>query len=900
MHFLAIVPILSTVFLQGDLDARIADCISKVREEPRAKASCLTEMVSESEEARRKVRSAFGLLNKELPNNAWLLYSWGEAELGRNEQRASSLYRRSGEIFAKAGDDREAARAFFDLASVLRNQGLLEESYRALEQAKMYAIAANDETLLLQFRFEQATALRLRGLLNEAEGTIDELLDDLGLNSSERRPYSFLSFNALNEASRTAQALGRDEVALALRKRLLEMARQSGRPRANAIALTALSIIRLEMYSHPSDLDEIRTLLAEAIRISKARGFTTLEIQNRQRLGQIVGSANGRAELERAVELSGSNPRLRLTALLSLAELLASSNPEACRSILDEAFDIEIQSSTNLAHALLRVMRISWLVEEREEAMRRSLLALTTIEDLRSRQSNSGSRMEVFSYWVVAFNWLSGKLLDIEGSAASNAKAAFLLSERTRARALRERLADLQIPERSPQRMKPVKLKTLFADVGAPVKTGSTPLEQIEDDRDLEGGFVSVDEIKRALAPNEAFLFFQIGLWKSVYGMFDGGAWLLSVTSAGLHVYRLPDRYALENKVSLLLYFMERGELPADSWPTLYRLYEELVEQALDELPDGINRLIVASSSDLKQIPLSVLRPDEGSPPLGSRYQFSLVPSATLWLRWRALPETAPHHQILVFADPELPSSEQVSTKVRAWRRQHLPKLRLLPQAQWEGEVATIYAGAGLLRTGSEASESFAKNVDLSSYGIIHFAAHAVSDSNSENSAIVLAPGSKSEDGLLMPDEIAQLKLDGQIVILSVCNGASGTLMRGEGVMSLARAFLEAGARSVIGTLWKVRDGDAADVVEAFYRHLVTGISVGDALSTAQRERMRKGMPESSWAGFVVIGDADYVPFPASWINASTVLFLLAGMLGLGAIALHLGRQRTRQGTMPE
>jgi len=119
-------------------------------------------------------------------------------------------------------------------------------------------------------------------------------------------------------------------------------------------------------------------------------------------------------------------------------------------------------------------------------------------------------------------------------------------------------------------------------------------------------------------------------------------------------------------------------------------------------------------------------------------------------------------------------------------------------------------------------------------------------------------------------DEIAALPLEaGQAVVLSTCSSARGELVRGEGVLSLARAFFEAKASVVVASLWPQRDDEARNLFVRFYRHLAGGMSYSAALAAAQRDLLRGNplLPTSAWAGFVVLGDGDLVPVPGgrSW-----------------------------------
>jgi CHAT domain-containing protein len=150
----------------------------------------------------------------------------------------------------------------------------------------------------------------------------------------------------------------------------------------------------------------------------------------------------------------------------------------------------------------------------------------------------------------------------------------------------------------------------------------------------------------------------------------------------------------------------------------------------------------------------------------------------------------------------------------------------------------------------------------------------------------VLAPGGDDEDGFLQMREILELDLKDKIVILSACRSASGTVLQGEGTLGLARAFFQAGARAVVGNLWPLRDDDAEALVGEFSRRLAGGQPLARALAGARASRIEAGAPAAAWAGLVVLGDGDEVPFPdgnrrfgglASWVLAALGAVLLAG-----------------------
>ena len=120
-----------------------------------------------------------------------------------------------------------------------------------------------------------------------------------------------------------------------------------------------------------------------------------------------------------------------------------------------------------------------------------------------------------------------------------------------------------------------------------------------------------------------------------------------------------------------------------------------------------------------------------------------------------------------------------------------------------------------------------------------------------------------SDDGILTAEEIAASDLSGvEWAVLSACESGVGEASSGEGVFGLRRAFLAAGARTVITSLWAVEDEPTREWMTALYRaRLVDGASTAEAVRRASREvleaRRRRGesVHPSTWAAFVATGD---------------------------------------------
>lgn len=138
----------------------------------------------------------------------------------------------------------------------------------------------------------------------------------------------------------------------------------------------------------------------------------------------------------------------------------------------------------------------------------------------------------------------------------------------------------------------------------------------------------------------------------------------------------------------------------------------------------------------------------------------------------------------------------------------------------------------------------------------------------------------------LYDNEIYRMTNQLELVTLSACETGVGSIKKGEGVKSLASAFLNSGAQSIVYSLWKADDQSAADIMAFFYRHLFEGADKDKALQLAKKDFLRKCSPHQRhpyyWAAFVIAGNTDPITQP----NTKIVLYGLAGILLCAGIYL--------------
>ena len=191
-----------------------------------------------------------------------------------------------------------------------------------------------------------------------------------------------------------------------------------------------------------------------------------------------------------------------------------------------------------------------------------------------------------------------------------------------------------------------------------------------------------------------------------------------------------------------------------------------------------------------------------------------------------------------------------------------------LPRAWAELQqlALTLDSADSLVLAGAEATEARLASLDLASYGVIAFATHGLADGDVpglDEPALLLTaadPARKDGDGLLTASEIAALRLDADWVILSACETAAGESTSAPGYSGLARAFAQAGARSLMLSHWRVRDDAAAILSVATLRGAAQGLSRAEALRQAQltllaRTDLADAAHPALWAPFVILGN---------------------------------------------
>ncbi len=312
-------------------------------------------------------------------------------------------------------------------------------------------------------------------------------------------------------------------------------------------------------------------------------------------------------------------------------------------------------------------------------------------------------------------------------------------------------------------------------------------------------------------------------------------------------------------------------------------LHALLIQPVQELLGDHkVKSLIIVTDGELGYVPYEILTEDEDSSYLMEDFEIRYANSVTLLLD-DFQPNTG--NELISFApdfkgDNLLASADVVRSGMAD-----------LPGAFDEvNALSSILDNTSFLK--GEATETNFRD-NSTKYGLIHLATHAIVDENSPESArlIFSTANDTINDGYLYPHEIYNLQLNAQLVTLSACNTGFGKIRKGEGVMSLSRAFAYAGVPSTVVSLWPASDKSTPELMKYFYQNLKDGQEKDIALNNARKEYLQNATGKSKhpfyWGGFVLIGENQPLQpgiNPLIWLLPSAIVI----------VAIFIGYRRKR------
>jgi CHAT domain-containing protein len=422
---------------------------------------------------------------------------------------------------------------------------------------------------------------------------------------------------------------------------------------------------------------------------------------------------------------------------------------------------------------------------------------------------------------------------------------------------------------------------------------------------------LSVAEVQQQLLDEQSLLL--------EYDLGEEQSYLWAITKFGFACFALPSRSVLEPRAARLNEMVStQPEQAVDDPNTEFDvLARELSDWLLKPVAAQMERrrLIIIAEGVLQQVPFGALPVPDSDANNGRRghltetsllaqHEIVKLPAAAtgVWLRQRH-PESQEQNaaafagSVAIIADPvfgkyderlrwqHVPAVETPTppalriggldgmlTRLRhldlgqIFGRQSEEQQRLLtrlPAARDEAEAIAEVAPHSTQWLDFEASRNLALSGKLSDFPILHFATHGVLDpEDPAASGLLLSQVNEcgeTVNGMLSNQEIRQMKLGAELVVLSACDSGVEELSSEHESNSVAHSFLQAGARRVVASLWKVNDAATAELMKRFYQKLYAGAALrpAEALRAAQLEMARAGRWRQPfyWAGFVLEGE---------------------------------------------
>ncbi len=312
-------------------------------------------------------------------------------------------------------------------------------------------------------------------------------------------------------------------------------------------------------------------------------------------------------------------------------------------------------------------------------------------------------------------------------------------------------------------------------------------------------------------------------------------------------------------------------------------LFDILLKPTLNNIGRGKNRIVIIPDGRLSYFPWAILVTEsKGSNDfetldyLLNDYSVSYGYSASLLTGNRSSASNG-SSVLAMAASYESLDTGKIADIEDIFRNELVP---LKWNSEEVAQINTYFDGSFF--TGNEATEINFKET-VSDHNIIHLAMHALVDNQRpmQSKLVFTQLEDSTEDNQLHIHELFNMDIKSDLVVLSACNTGIGKLEKGEGVMSLGRAFAYAGCPSIVMSHWSVDDRSTSDLMGLFYKYLADNYSKDEALRLAKLEFLESSTGPKShpyyWGGFVVLGNTSPLSKDISWLwyMASLIIVII-------------------------
>ena len=626
---------------------------------------------------------------------------------------------------------------------------------------------------------------------------------------------------------------------------------------------------RLQAFRSMGKLDAAQELADDIIAHARAKQKHVKETQALITASTVATAKNDEAkaveDLQAAIELAQKGGFTRLLADaqfylediyrkrgdLPKAESLAAAAAEGTQS----SGDIYLLPYRLQALAQLQVTQAKYR-EASETYDRASDILDSMIGNVTSAQAKLGLITSMSAIYSEHFTLVASHL--------NNTSKAFSVLEHARGRVTTDLLMSGRPPD-SPKELEIEKhiarlnLELTKAKSSDEVRKVRDEIFLVEEARWLASGSnpwksrpwetIPLERVRNSLPPNQMML---------EYVLAEPQSYCLAITKDFARIVPLAGRGDIDKLVSEYLKTLKTKGTSKQEGARLYTMLLKGIPEASTKV-----RLIVVPDGPLHLLPFEALVDTVGHYMFSSQ-TITYAPSATALYLMHSVPPSEKAQRALLGVGGVPYDQTPELNKLATLRGYTSGALTNLPASKDEvlAAQAAIGNGSDTLLIGPGATKSaFEHSIDQ--YAIIHLAVHGFANvKHPDRAALILLSDQKSgDDGILEASEIVHLHTNADLVVLSACDTAVGSLQGEEGVANLSLAFMLAGSKTVISTLWSIDDTPALYLMKRFYAHLAAKDSVAYALTAAKRDMLKtygvQAIPYY-WASFRLDGAGDY------------------------------------------
>lgn len=775
-------------------------------------------------------------------------------QMGRFKE-ALGYYQRALEIYEHFKDHDEQATVLGNIASLYREQGDLGESlaynlrtlqiYKDLGDIKSQNLAYHRLGILFQRMgdYQRSEVYFIRAFEGKKRS-----------KSLRRAANSLRSLGAMySENGKIDKAIENQNDALSLYTQVdskVDIAKTQ-------VALAGSLIKRASDQIKRKQLKNTKVLLDQALPVLKEASLlpdladALMQLGNYNSINNNINIAKEQFNKALDIQRKISDPIGEIDALVALANL--EQNPQKSLTQLHSAEVIAQKIHQGVANPALKA-RFSATLQKLYDRIIEDHLALHKLKPsaghaelafMASERNRARSLLELISNSKVAATTIQSARLEKHKELRRRLNALWFSVNRSALRANNPETKQLKASNAN-----------VIADVMSQLDSLTDQLSQTQRSGSKNDGF-GLHDIQSSISSDELLLHIHMGKTK-------GAIWNISQNQ--ISVKELPAREVIE-------------EIARDAYDTL--MHNKSANSDVDKLSKltkfliqdttilaGKRKVYVVADGFLQYIPFGALV-DETNTFLLASTTFVNLPSSRSLLHRTGAPRFNQDTSLLVYSDPVFGENDfraqltgdaliSASELSRAANRAGIKTINRLAFSSIEADkIAAIIPSAKVI-SGFDANKQDVFNRNIKNTKILHFATHGVvNDDYPVLSGLILSLIDKDKnqlDGFLSAADISTLSMSPKLVVLSACETGIGEAVPGEGLLSLARAFLSQGSENVVSSLWQVDDQATAELMGHFYHALIERQdSIAQALRYAQQKiaRQPKWRAPYYWAGFI-------------------------------------------------